>query len=231
MQKGFIIEYLNMNHQRNRKKIYMFFKRLIDISISLIGIIVLAPLLLIVLFIVWLDIGCPVLFTQTRPGIFRKPFKMIKFRTMTNECDSKGKILPDVLRTTSVGRIIRRTSLDELPELFNVLKGDMSLVGPRPLLLKYLPFFTDRENLRHNIRPGITGHAQVNGRNLLSWDERLEMDVIYVENISFWMDVKIFYHTVVNVLIQKDVLSVSSEVIPDFDDHRMAQLKIGKSGN
>lgn len=150
---------------------------------------------------------------------------------MTNTLDAQGSLLPDQMRTTGLGRFIRKTSLDELPEFFNVLIGDMSLVGPRPLLVKYLPYFNERERKRHNVRPGITGLAQVNGRNLLTWDERLEMDVKYVENLTTWLDIKILFSTIIKVIRQKDVLAVSSEIIPDFDDYRKDQLKNNKIGN
>ncbi len=150
---------------------------------------------------------------------------------MTNTYDDQGNLLPDQSRTTGIGRFIRKTSMDELPEFLNVLKGDMSLVGPRPLLVKYLPYFTEREKMRHNVKPGITGLAQINGRNLLTWDERLEMDVKYVENSSAWLDTRILFLTVLNVIRQKDVLAVSSETVPDFDDYRRNQLKINKIEN
>jgi len=150
---------------------------------------------------------------------------------MTNASDAQGNLLPDQMRTAGLGRFIRKTSLDELPEFFNVLKGDMSLVGPRPLLVKYLPYFNERERKRHNVKPGITGLAQVNGRNLLTWDERLEMDVKYVENLTAWLDIKILFLTIIKVIRQKDVLAVSSETIPDFDDYRKDQLKNNRIGN
>ena len=145
---------------------------------------------------------------------------MVKFRSMTNERDEQGELLADQLRITSLGRFIRRTSLDELPELVNVLRGDMSLIGPRPLLMKYLPYYTEREMKRHEVRPGITGWAQVNGRNLLEWDNRLEMDVEYVEKLSFGLDIRILFKTIGEVMGQHDVLEVSSETVPDFDDYR-----------
>jgi len=209
----------------------MILKRLLDILISLVGILVAMPFLLLLFLLIWIRLGWPVFFTQKRPGRFGKAFKMIKFRTMTNERDAQGNLLPDQDRVTKLGRLIRKASLDELPELFNVLKGDMSVVGPRPLLLKYLPYYTERENLRHKVRPGITGLAQVNGRNLLSWDKRLEMDVVYVESYSIWLDVKIIFLTFVQVIRQKDVLEVSSETVPDFDDFRKEQIKKGEHEN
>ena len=204
----------------------MILKRLLDIAVSLMGLIVLSPVLLVLFLLIWIKLGWPVFFKQERPGRNGRPFKMIKFRTMTNARDSSGDLLPDQLRITGLGRFIRKASLDELPELFNVLKGDMSVVGPRPLLMKYLPYYSEREKLRHQVRPGITGLAQVNGRNLLGWDERLEMDVQYVETQSFWLDIKIIFLTVVNVIKQQDVLAVSSETVPDFDDFRKEQSKI-----
>ena len=185
----------------------MILKRLFDILASLVGLTVLSPVLLVLCFLIWVRLGRPVFFKQERPGRKGKPFKMIKFRTMTNARDSNGDLLPDQLRITGLGRFIRKASMDELPELFNVLKGDMSVVGPRPLLMKYLPYYTAREKLRHQVRPGITGLAQVNGRNLLGWDERLEMDVQYVETRSFFLDMKIIFLTAVNVIKQQDVLA------------------------
>jgi lipopolysaccharide/colanic/teichoic acid biosynthesis glycosyltransferase len=215
-----------MKYIKNRgRKIHLILKRYIDLTFSIIGLIVLLPLFFLLFIVIWINLGWPVFFTQDRPGRYIKPFKMIKFRTMTEARDSKDNLLPDQLRITMLGRFMRKTSMDELPEFINVLKGDMSLVGPRPLLIKYLPYFTDREKKRHSVRPGITGLAQVNGRSLLSWDERIEMDVLYVENLSIWLDIKILFLTIVNVIRQKDVLAVSSEQMPDFDDYRRNQLK------
>ena len=198
-------------------------KRIFDIVVSLAGILVFLPFLLVLFILIWINLGWPVFFTQERPGRFAVPFKMVKYRTMSNARDSQGKLLADHLRVTGLGRLIRKTSLDELPELFNVLKGDMSLVGPRPLLLKYLPYYTEREQKRHQVRPGITGLAQVSGRNLLSWDKRLEMDVIYVETRSFRLDMKIIFLTAYQVIRREDVLAVSSETVPDFDHYRKEQ--------
>jgi len=148
-------------------------------------------------------------FFQERPGKNGKIFKVIKFKSMTDECDADGNLLPNEMRITKVGRFVRKTSIDELPQLINVLKGDMSLIGPRPLLLEYLPYYTEHERLRHTVRPGITGWAQVNGRNAVKWDDRLEMDAYYVEHFSLGMDLKIIFKTIKNVLISKDI-----EVVP-----------------
>jgi len=213
----------SVQNKENSKRFYAL-KRLIDFSISLVGLIVLAPIILLVIFLVWLNIGWPIFYIQQRPGRYGYIFKIVKFRTMTKAIDSYGIQMSDQMRTTKITRFLRKTSLDELPEFFNVLKGDMSLVGPRPLLIKYLPYFTEREKKRYEVKPGITGLAQINGRHLLTWDERLELDVKYVENLSIWMDIKILVVTIFYVLRQKDVLAVSSETIPDFDNYRKNQL-------
>ena len=176
-----------------------FFKRLIDIIISALFIILFFWLYLIIAIIVRINLGSPVLFTQDRPGKNGKLFKLYKFRSMTNETDENGKLLPDPQRLTKFGRILRATSLDELPELVNILKGEMSIVGPRPLGLKYIPYYTDEERHRHDIRPGLTGLAQVRGRNNLSWEEKFAYDLEYVKNISFPLDVKILFETVIKV--------------------------------
>ena len=206
-------------------------KRIIDLSGSLFGLAILSPLLILLFFMVWFKLGWPVFFIQERPGKKCNPFRIIKFRTMTHSSDPHGNMLPDQMRITGLGRIMRKNSLDEISELFNVLKGDMSLVGPRPLLTKYLPYFTEREKTRLEMRPGITGLAQVSGRNLLEWDDRLEVDVQYVENFSIWLDIKILFITVINVIRQRGVLAVSSEFVPDFDDYRKDQLKNKTLGN
>jgi lipopolysaccharide/colanic/teichoic acid biosynthesis glycosyltransferase len=199
---------------------YRYLKRCLDFISSFIALVLLAPLLLMLMILIRIKLGGPVFFTQERPGLGGRAFKMVKFRSMTNERDEQGKLLPDQLRITTLGRFLRRTSLDELPELFNVLRGNMSVIGPRPLLMKYLPFYTEREMKRHQVRPGITGWAQVNGRNLLNWDKRLEMDVEYVETMSLGLDIRIVFKTINEVISQKDVLEVSSETVPDFDDYR-----------
>lgn len=199
---------------------YRYFKRWLDLASSFMAIILLAPVLILLMILIRIKLGGPVFFTQDRPGLGAKVFKMVKFRSMTNERDEKGELLPDQMRITTLGRFLRRTSLDELPELINVLRGDMSVIGPRPLLVKYLPFYTRREMKRHEVRPGITGWAQVNGRNLLNWDKRLELDAEYVETMSLGLDIRILLRTISDVLRQSDVLEVSSETVPDFDDYR-----------
>lgn len=180
-------------------------KRLIDIVVSAAGIIVLSPVLLILWILVRVKLGKPAIFTQERPGKDEKIFKLYKFRSMTDERDEKGELLPDEVRLTAFGEKLRGTSLDELPELFNILKGDMSLIGPRPLLVGYLPYYTKREQLRHSVRPGLTGLAQVSGRNFIAWDDRLAKDVEYVENLSLLLDLKILLKTVMVVFMKENV--------------------------
>ena len=191
-----------------------FFKRLFDFFISLVVLFCLSPLLLIIT--IWLHFankGAGVFFCQSRPGKNGKIFKIIKYKSMTDERDEHGNFLPDVQRLTSVGRFIRATSIDELPQFINVLMGDMALIGPRPLLTEYLPYYKEREKLRHVVRPGITGYTQVHGRNNLSWDERLEMDVYYVEHLSLCLDIKIVLRTVVNVITRKDVQVITGDQV------------------
>lgn len=186
-----------------------YIKRILDFTLALVMLVFLSPLLLVVY--IWLSIankGAGALFTQERPGKDERIFKLYKFKSMTDEQDAEGNLLPDAQRLTKVGQFIRKTSLDELPQLWNVLKGDMSFIGPRPLLVRYLPYYSDRERQRHNVKPGITGLAQVNGRNHLPWNERLEMDVQYVENLSIRLDVSIFLKTIKNVLSHKDIASI-----------------------
>ncbi len=187
-------------------------KRVFDFSFALVALLLLGWLLVIVaLWLHFANKGAGVFFFQARPGKDEKIFKVIKFKSMTDERDAEGRLLPDRQRLTRIGRFIRATSIDELPQLFNVLKGDMALIGPRPLLVEYLPYYTEREQLRHTVRPGITGYTQTHGRNNLTWDERLEMDAYYVENLSFWLDVKIFFLTIFNVLACKDVQVITGD--------------------
>ena len=174
-------------------------KRFFDIIVSLLTLIILSPVIGVTALLIRRKIGSPVIFKQERPGIKEEPFYVIKFRSMTDDRDAQGELLPDNVRLTSFGEMVRKLSLDELPQLLNVLKGDMSFVGPRPLLMEYLPLYNERQARRHDVRPGITGWAQVNGRNAISWEEKFELDVWYVENWSFWLDIKILFMTVLKV--------------------------------
>ena len=186
-----------------------FVKRLLDIILSGVALIVLAPVLLVVAVLVRVKLGSPVIFHQERPGKDEKIFTLCKFRTMTDAKDENGELLPDSVRLTKFGKLLRATSLDELPELWNIFKGDMSIIGPRPLLVGYLPYYTKKEKLRHSVRPGLTGLAQVSGRNFIDWDRRIAKDVEYVENLTFAMDIKVLMLTV------KTVLGLSKEVAED----------------
>lgn len=191
-------------------------KRFLDFSIALVGLVALSPLLLILIVLIRVKLGSPIFFTQVRPGLNGKPFKMIKFRTMTDARDAEGNLLPDGVRLTAFGRFLRSTSLDELPELWNVLKGEMSLVGPRPLLMEYLPRYTPEQARRHEARPGITGWAQVNGRNAISWEEKFKLDVWYVDNQSFWLDLKILFLTVKKVFVREGISAAGEATMPRF---------------
>ena len=200
-----------------------YIKRLLDILISLCGIIMLSPVYLIVWILVRVKLGKPALFTQERPGKDGKIFKLYKFRSMTDARDEKGELLPDEVRLTKFGRMLRATSLDELPELFTILKGDMSLIGPRPLLVKYLPYYTEEESHRHDVLPGLTGLAQVNGRNAIGWEQRFAYDLEYVNNIGFLLDLKILCMTIGKVLNRSGVLSGAEQTTVDFDIYRKEQ--------
>lgn len=180
-------------------------KRLFDLAFALPAMLLLLPLLLFIALLVRLLLGSPVLYRQARPGLFESPFDLYKFRTMTDAVDAEGRLLPDEQRLTSFGRLLRNTSLDELPEFFNILNGEMSLVGPRPLLMEYLPRYTQEQARRHHVPPGLTGWAQVNGRNDLSWNEKFELDVWYVDNVSFWTDLRILWQTIWVVLDRRGV--------------------------
>ena len=186
-------------------------KRLFDLISSFIGLLFLLPVMVLIVLLVRLKIGSPVLFKQSRPGLNGKIFNMVKFRTMTNERDKDGNLLSDEIRLTKFGQFLRSTSLDELPGLWSVLKGDMSLVGPRPLLVEYLPLYSEKQSRRHEVKPGITGWAQVNGRNAISWDEKFDLDVWYVDNQSFWLDIKILWLTVKKVTM-RDGISQNNHV-------------------
>lgn len=195
-------------------------KRFIDFIVALLGLLVLSPLIIIVAVLIRLRLGSPILFTQKRPGLNGKIFQMMKFRSMSNVKDEQGNLLPDEQRMTKFGMFIRSTSIDELPGLYNVLKGDMSLVGPRPLLVKYLPYYSKRELLRHNVRPGITGWAQVHGRNTVGWDKRLALDVWYVENRTLLLDLRILIMTILKVIKKDGIIISPSSSMKDLDEER-----------
>lgn len=198
-------------------------KRVMDLGLTIAALLLLCPLLAVIWCVVLVNLGTPPIFRQIRPGWLAQPFEIYKFRTMNDKRDAAGKLLPDGDRLTPFGVFLRRTSLDELPELFNVLKGEMSLVGPRPLLMRYLPYYTERERSRHSVRPGITGWAQIHGRNYLPWNERLALDVWYVEHQSLGLDLKILALTVRAVLTREGVAANPDEVETDLDQERSAR--------
>lgn len=202
-----------------------YIKRFLDIVLSLCILIVLSPLLLVLAVSVRVKLGSPVLFRQRRPGLGERIFTLYKFRTMTDARDENGDLLPDKERLTSFGKFLRATSLDELPEFFNILKGDMSFIGPRPLLVSYLPYYTEEESLRHTVRPGLTGLAQVSGRNFLDWDKRLEKDVEYVKGLSFGMDMKVLFLTVKVVFAKSDVAEDTNQAEGNFAQIRKERLE------
>jgi len=191
-------------------------KRLFDFTAALLGLIALALPLLVLMALIRRRLGSPVFFRQTRPGLHGRPFEMVKFRTMTDVCGPDGALLPDAERLTPFGRFLRSTSLDELPELWNVLKGDMSLVGPRPLLMEYLPLYSPEQARRHAVRPGVTGWAQVNGRNAISWEEKFALDTWYVDHQSLLLDIKILWLTVKKVLVQEGISAAGHETTYPF---------------
>ena len=205
--------------------IYKYIKRILDIISSLLAIIILSPLLAVTAVLVKTNLGSPVLFKQERPGKDEKIFTLMKFRTMTDERDENGELLPDEVRLTKFGKFLRSTSIDELPELFNILKGDMSVIGPRPLLVQYLPYYTEEERHRHDVRPGLTGWAQVNGRNSLDWDHRFECDVEYVKNMSLLFDVKIMFSTILKVIEKSDVAEDTNQIEGNFAEIGAQQIK------
>lgn len=203
-----------------------FIKRWLDFVLSFIGIVVLSPVLIVLAALVRIKLGSPVLFRQERPGRDEKIFTLCKFRTMTDKKDGEGKLLPDSERLTKFGKLLRAASLDELPELFNILKGDMSIIGPRPLLVSYLPYYTEEEKLRHKVRPGLTGLAQVSGRNFIDWDKRMEKDVEYVKNLSFFMDIKVLWMTVMTVLGHRDEVAEDTNAVEgNFAQIRQKRLE------
>lgn len=197
-----------------------FFKRLIDFFVAFFGLLVLSPIFLFVTIgLFFANNGKPIFF-QLRPGKNERIFKIIKFKTMNDKTDEQGNLLPDAKRLTKIGSFVRKTSLDEIPQLINILIGDMSLIGPRPLLLKYLPYYTDKERVRHTVRPGISGLAQVNGRNTVSWNDRLAFDVVYVENLSFKLDLQIFYKTLLKVIVSENIVIDPESIMQNLDDER-----------
>ncbi|WP_180055719.1 sugar transferase [Acinetobacter sp. YH12142] len=191
-------------------------KRLLDIVIASSALVLLSPVYALVAYKVKKNLGSPVLFRQVRPGLHGKPFEMVKFRTMKDALDVEGNPLPDSERLTAFGKMLRATSLDEMPELWNVIKGDMSIVGPRPLLMEYLPLYNREQAKRHNVRPGITGHAQVNGRNAISWEKKFELDTWYVENQSLWLDFKIMLKTIKKVIAKDDISAEGEATMTKF---------------
>ena len=197
-----------------------YLKRVFDFLAALFGLLILSPIFIVVTIALYFANQGKPFFFQARPGKDERIFNIIKFKSMNDKKDAQGNLLPDAERLTKAGSFVRKTSLDEIPQLINVLKGDMSLIGPRPLLVHYLPYYTERENLRHTVRPGITGYAQVNGRNTVNWDERLEMDAQYVENLSFSNDLKIFIQTIQNVINRKDIVIIPGKLYTTLDKHR-----------
>ena len=192
------------------------FKRAFDVTLATLFLLFFAPVIVVLAALIVCAIGKPVLFKQLRPGLRAVPFYILKFRSMNNKKNSAGELLPDAQRLTQLGKFLRSTSLDELPSLWNVLKGEMSLVGPRPLLMEYVPLYNSFQNRRHEVKPGITGWAQVNGRNAIGWDEKFKLDVWYVENQSFWLDVKILWMTVLKVLKRQDIVADAHVTMPKF---------------
>lgn len=214
-----------MNEHKPYGPYERFVKRPLDCLLSITALIVLSPIMLITAVFVGIKLGFPVLFTQERPGKDEKIFKLYKFRSMTNQRDENGNFLPDDIRLTKFGRVLRSTSLDELPELLNILKGDMSVVGPRPLLVDYLPYYTEEEHHRHDVRPGLTGLAQVNGRNAIIWDKKLAYDVEYVSKITFFGDVKIIKDTFIKTIKRSDIQVGSEFKAGKFIDQRKERME------
>jgi len=204
-------------HPSNQGIYQRYLKRPMDFILSLIALIILSPVFLVVALLVRINLGSPVIFKQQRPGLNEKIFTMYKFRTMTDERDENGELLPDAVRLTKFGKFLRSTSLDELPELFNILKGDMSIVGPRPLLVQYLPLYNEHQRRRHEVRPGLTGLAQVNGRNAISWEEKFDLDVEYVDNVTFINDWKIIFSTLKKVVLREGINSETAATMEFFE--------------
>lgn len=210
------MDYIYSGYVGSENMYQNFFKRLIDFIISFVALLVLSPILIIFAILIRIKLGAPIFFRQPRPGKDEKIFEILKFRTMTDERDNEGNLLPDDVRLTKFGQFLRSTSIDELPELINILKGDMAVVGPRPLLVKYLPLYNEEQKRRHSVRPGLTGLAQVNGRNAITWEQKFEYDVEYVDNITFIGDCKIILQTALKVLQRKDISSQTSVTMEEF---------------
>lgn len=214
----------------HKKGIYeRFFKRPFDFFVSLIALIVLSPLMIVIAILVRIKLGHPVIFKQKRPGLNEKIFTLYKFRTMTDKKDESGELLPDSERLTIFGKFLRSTSIDELPGLLNILKGDMSIVGPRPLLVEYIDLYTDEQSKRHEVKPGLSGYAQVNGRNALTWEEKFKLDVVYVNNVSFRHDIGIILKTILKVLKREGVNSSTSDTMEKFKGNKSGFNEVPRS--
>lgn len=203
-----------------------YIKRVLDFTLSLIALIILSPLYLVLAILVRIKLGSPIIFKQERPGLNEKIFTLYKFRTMTDEKDENGKLLPDEVRLTKFGKFLRSTSLDELPELINIIKGDMSIVGPRPLLVEYLPLYNEKQKCRHNVRPGLTGYAQISGRNSISWEEKFNDDLMYIENITFIEDLKIVLKTALKVIKREGISQEGNATMEKFTGNKEDKMNV-----
>jgi len=217
------IKDLKIEDSRKKSFYEKHVKRFLDCFIALFFMLLFLIVFIVVAILVRVNLGSPILFSQDRPGRYGKIFKLYKFRTMTSKTDENGELLPDEMRLTSFGKLLRSTSLDEIPEFLNIIKGDMSFIGPRPLLVRYLPYYTDEEMHRHDVRPGLSGLAQINGRNGLFWEDRFKYDLEYVNNLRFSMDIRIIFETIGKVLKRSGVKSGSAQNVPDFDKYRIEQ--------
>lgn len=203
-----------------------YIKRVLDFTLSLIALIILSPIYLVLAILVRIKLGSPIIFKQERPGLNEKIFTLYKFRTMTDEKDENGKLLPDEVRLTKFGKFLRSTSLDELPELINIIKGDMSIVGPRPLLVEYLPLYNEKQRCRHNVRPGLTGYAQISGRNSISWEEKFNDDLMYIENITFTEDLKIVLKTALKVIKREGISQEGNATMEKFTGNKEDKMNV-----